>query len=67
MNLFERAKAEHCKLTQGFPDNEYLMELDKLIYVFNKYSFKSIEELDNYLMSITPMIYENGEWRKADE
>jgi hypothetical protein len=41
-----------------------LIDLQTLL---GKYEFETIEDLDNFLMSKIPMVYENGKWRRVKD
>ena len=44
--------------------NRYI-KLSQLEDLMEKYEFETVEDLDNFLMSKIPMVYENGKWRRA--
>lgn len=44
---------------------ESLSKLEEIERLLEKYEFKDIQELDSFLMTKIPMIYENEKWRKA--
>ena len=43
-----------------------LNQLSPLEILLEKYDFKDIEELDRYLFSHIPMVYDGKKWRKCE-
>lgn len=48
-------------------DRDILNKLGQLEDLMEKYEFETVEELDNFLMSKIPMVYENGKWRRVKD